>query len=267
MTSNETTVIKPLVLDEHLSRLKPIDEQRGLADKQILQVQPKLHSSSLFPPIARAAPPKSMVTSRNMESLASSIVGGLIGREGFLRSVSRNNTSSITSGSPRLQTGINTRPKRTSLYDHVGPKINTGLAIRTESLTRAETDSHRLGPIRPINWRLLKQELERDLEIRAQTKRLQFNSGIIYAQQLATLGDLVRTKVKSHVAATMNYIEERYKIVVHLTVFQTSTAALHVVSRCLWNSYTDNSITIKMHGIDCDILIVVFLCYTELGSV
>ncbi|UJR28190.1 hypothetical protein I4U23_009441 [Adineta vaga] len=237
MTSNETTAIKPLIFDEYLTHLKPIDEQYELANKRLLQEQPKLRSSSLFPPIARNVPSKSMVTNRNMESPPSSIVNGLTTRENYLRSVSRNNVSSITSGSPRLQTGNTIRPKRTSLYDNIGPKINTGLMPRSESIARAENDTHRLGPIRSINWRLLRQELERDLEIRAQTKRLQFNSGITYTQQLITLGDLVRSKVKSHVLAMMGHVEERYKIVAHLTVFQTNTAGLYVTSRCLWNPY------------------------------
>jgi ABC-type xylose transport system permease subunit len=61
--------------------------------------------------------------------------------------------------------------------------------------------------------------------------------------------------------------EERYKIVVHLTVFQSKATGLYIASRCLWNTHTDNSVTLRMYGVDCDILIVVFLCYTDLGAI
>ena len=57
------------------------------------------------------------------------------------------------------------------------------------------------------------------------------------------------------------------RVVVHLTVFPTKAVGLHVASRCLWDIHTDNSITIKMQGVDCNFLIVIFLCYTELGAI
>jgi hypothetical protein len=266
MTSDEASMIKQRFFDEHLPRLNSIGEH-GIADKQILQTQPKLRITSLLPPIKRNVTSRSVVTNDTMDSPPSSIAYSLTGREIDHRSIFRNTVSSLISGSPQLNIGTNVRPKRTSLYDHVGPKINTGLVPRTESTARTEQDIHRLEPIRPINWRLLKLELERDLYIRAQTKRLEFNSGITYTTQLKTLGDLIRSKVKSHVAVVMGSVEERYKIVVHLTVFQSKVSGLYVASRCLWNTRTDNSVTLRMHGVDCDILIVVFLCYTDLGAI
>ena len=135
-------------------------------------------------------------------------------------------------------------PKRNTLYSHIQAKIDTGLP-RTNSINRIEPDTHQLEPLRPVNWCVLKHEIEHDLHIRAHTKRMQFNSGILYATQLTTLGNLVRSKVKSHLSSATGSGDERYKIVVHLTIFPTTAAGLHVASRCLWNTHTDNSITIK----------------------
>jgi hypothetical protein len=266
MTSDEISMIKLQFVDEHLPRLKPIGED-GIADKQILQTQPKLRITSLLPPIKRNVTSRSVVTNDTMDSPTSSTAYSSTGREIDHRSILRNTISSLISGSPQLHIGTSVPPKRTSLYKHVGAKIDTGLVPRTETITRTEMDIHRLEPIRSINWRLLKQEIERDLYILAQTKRLKFNSGITYTTQLKTLGDLIRSKVKSHVSGVMGSGEERYKIVVHLTVFQSKATGLYIASRCLWNTHTDNSVTLRMYGVDCDILIVVFLCYTDLGAI
>jgi hypothetical protein len=157
-------------------------------------------------------------------------------------------------------------PRRSTLYDHIQAKIDTGLP-RTDSKEPLESHTHQLEPLRPVNWSALKQEIEQDIHIRAHSKRLQFNSGITYAIQLTTLGNLVRSKIKSHLSSTTGSGDERYKIVVHLTVFPTIAAGLHVASRCLWDTRTDNSITIKIQGVDCDILIVAFLCYTNPGAI
>jgi hypothetical protein len=129
-----------------------------------------------------------------------------------------------------------------------------------ENLTQIEKDTYQLGPTRPINWCLLKQELNHDTQIRAQAKRIEFNTGFTYPTQLT---NLVRSKVKAHISSLTNSNEERYKILVQLHVFQTMVGGLHIASRCLWNPLTDNSITIKMQGVDCDLLIIVFLCYTD----
>ncbi|CAF3826560.1 unnamed protein product [Adineta steineri] len=267
MTSDKIPMIKPHFSDGYLPPLKSIGEHEN-TDKQMLQIQPKLHNPLLFPPTARSTTSKSGITDRSMESPSSPLNSGLPVREIDYRSVLRNSLSSIvTSRSPSVHTESSIRPKRTSLYDYIRPKINTGLMPRIESSIRRENNTHQLGPSRPLKWSLLRQGLEQDIEIRAQTKRLQFNSGITYTQQLKKLGDLIRSKVKSHVSSMTNQIEERYKIVVQLTVFQTKTGGLHVSSRCLWNSQTDNSITFKMYGVDCDILVIIFLCYTELGSI
>jgi hypothetical protein len=256
MTSaNETLLAKQHFFDNHLPRLKPIGEH-GIADKDSLQRQPKLRSSSILPPVSQNFAAGSTITNSTVNSPPSSVTYTSTVREAALRFITRNN--------PPSQIANNNRLKRVSLYDHIQPKIDTGLP-RTESIARTENDTYRLGPVRPIIWRLLKQELEQDTQIRAHSKRIQFNSGVTYAKQLTTLGDLVRTKTRSHISAVMGYGEERYKMVVHLTVFQTIAAGLHIASRCLWNTFTDNSITIKMQGVDCDILIVIFLCYTDLG--
>ncbi|CAF0757357.1 unnamed protein product [Adineta steineri] len=250
MTSDKIPMIKPHFSDGYLPPLKSIGEHEN-TDKQMLQIQPKLHNPLLFPPTARSTTSKSGITDRSMESPSSPLVNSSPIRETDYRSVLRNSLSSIvTSRSPSVHTESSIRPKRTSLYDYIRPKINTGLMPRIESSIRRENNTHQLGPSRPLKWNLLRQGLEQDIEIRAQTKRLQFNSGITYTQQLKKLGDLIRSKAKSHVSLMTNQIEERYKIVVQLTVFQTKTGGLHVSSRCLWNSQTDNSITFKMYGVD-----------------
>ncbi|CAF4653173.1 unnamed protein product, partial [Rotaria magnacalcarata] len=75
------------------------------------------------------------------------------------------------------------------------------------------------------------------------------------------------SKVKHYLSSTIGGSAQRYKIVVHLTVFQKIPAGLHVASRCLWDTRTDNSVTIKMQGVDCDILVVVFLCHTDVRAI
>jgi hypothetical protein len=157
-------------------------------------------------------------------------------------------------------------PKRTRLYDHIQAKINTGLP-HLDNKESPEPHTHQLEPLRPVDWSRLKREIEQDIHVRADSKRIQFNSGITYATQLTRLGNLVRTKIKSHLSSPTGSGDERYKIVVHLIVFPTTTAGLHVASRCLWDARTDNSITIKLQGADCDILILAFLCSTELGAI
>jgi hypothetical protein len=264
MTSSETALIKQRFYDDHLPRLKPIGEH-GNADKDPLQRHPRLRGSSLFPPVTRSFTTGSSMTNSAVESPPSSVAYTSTVREAAQRFISRNTRPPISPTSSSLNLASNSRLRKVSLYDHIQPKVDTGLP-RTESIVRQEVDTYRLGPIRTINWSVLKQELEQDTQIRAHTKRIQFDSGVTYTKQLTTLGDLVRSKTRGHISTIMGFGEERYKIVVHLTVFPTIAAGLHVSSRCLWNTYTDNSVTIKMQGVDCDILIVVFMCYTDLGA-
>jgi hypothetical protein len=264
MTSSETSMIKQRFFDEHLPRLKPIGEH-GSTDKQELLKQPKLRSSSLLPPITHSVVSESTVANSTIESPPSSVTYTSTVHEAAHRFLLRHSLSKISPETSSTQMTNAIRQKRTSLYGHIQSKIDTGLP-RTESMTRNEPDTYQLGPIRPLNWRVLKHDVEQDTQIRAHAKRIQFNSGVTYKTQLTGLGNLVRSKVKSHITSVMGPGYERYKIVVHLTVYQTAVAGLHVASRCLWNTITDNSITFKMQGVDCNILIVVFCCYTDLGA-
>jgi hypothetical protein len=257
MTSEGTSPIKQRYFNEHLPNIKPIDK--------IPMKQPPLRNPSLFPPIPQSLPLGSAKPTNTLESPKSPIIFNPIGREAARPSLPRSNLPSLSPRSSFSQTTQHALPKRTTRYDHISSKINTGL-LRFEGGNRTEADTYQLGPSRPLNWTLLKQELENDKQIRAQAKRIQFNTGVTYTTQLTKLSNLVRTKIKSYVASMMNSGEERYKIVVQLNVFPTVASGLHIASRCLWNTLTDNSITLRMQGIDCNLLIVAFLCYTDLGA-
>lgn len=255
MASHEISMIKQRFLNGHLPQLKTTGGN-VLINKRSPQKQPKLRSSSIFPPI-----------SQNLVSGAGTIESSnSSNREAPRYSLTKNNLPSLSPRSSLLQIPHNAPPRRSTRYDHIPSKINTGLP-RTENQTRNEGDTYQLGPSQPVNWHLLKHELEQDTQIRAQSKRIQFNSGVTYTTQLTTLSNLARTKVKSHLSSVMNPGEERYKIVVQLHVFQALAGGLHIASRCLWNTLTDNSITLRMQGIDCDLLFVVFLCYTDVGLI
>jgi hypothetical protein len=261
MTSNETLMIKQRFLNEHLPRLKPLDEN-GIINKRLLQKQPKLRSSSIIPPI-----PQNIAAGTTMTNspVGSSITHNSTFREAVRYSIIRNNLPSLSPRSSFLQISHNALPRRSTRYDHIPSRIYTGLP-RIDNMARTDGDTYQLGPTHPIDWQLLKQELEQDTQIRAQAKRIHFNSGVTYMTQLTTLSDLIRSKVKAHVSSIMGFGKERYKIVVQLNAFQKTFSGLHIASRCLWNILTDNSITIKMQGVDCDLLIIVFLCYTDLGA-
>jgi hypothetical protein len=262
MTSDGTSKISKRFLNEQLPRLKPVAEN-GIINKGLLQKQPKLSSPSIFPPIQQNLPSGSPLANSTSESAKSTTTSNTTFREAVRYSMSQRNLPPLSPRSSFLQIAHNALPRRSTRYDHIPSKVNTGLS-RPETMTRMEGDTYQLGPIRPLNWHLIKQELEQDTQIRAQAKRIQFNTGVTYTKQLTALSDLVRSKLKAHV---MSSGEERYKIVVQLSVFQTIVGGLHIASRCLWNALTDNSITIRMHGVDCDILIVAFLCYTDLGAI
>ncbi|CAF1266857.1 unnamed protein product [Adineta steineri] len=270
MIHNDTKLIKQRIYHAHLSHLKPIGDH-DLRAKNPLPHQCRRHNSSILPPISRSTSSGSSLAMAplipppitHVEPIPPINTNNTTLHEEAQRFIPRNNISQVSQESSSVQVSHSAHPKRTKLYKHVQAKINTGLA-RTNSILPIEPATYQLEPLRPVNWLGLKNEIEHDLHIRTHTKRMQFNSSILYAAQLATLGNLVRSKVKSHLSSATGSGDERYKIVVHLTIFPTIAAGLHVASRCLWNTDTDNSITIKMQGVDCDILIVVFLCYTEL---
>lgn len=247
MSSNEVSMIKQSFLNGLLPQLKSSAED-NIINKRLLQKQPKLRSSSIFPLIV---PNPLGTTNATIDSSNSSTN----------RETIRNNLPTLSPRSSLLQTAHNPLPRRSTRYDHIPSKIKTGL--RPDNQTRNDGDTYQLGPSQSLNCHLLKQELEQDTQIRAQAKRIQFDTGVTYTTQLTTLSNLVRTKVKSYISSNMNSNDERYKVVVQLHVFQTLVGGLHIASRCLWNTLTDNSITFRMQGIDCDLLFVVFLCYTD----
>lgn len=269
---DNTKMMKNRFYDTHLPRIKQITEH-GVAVKNSLPRQSKrtIASSSFLPPITQntstgSALSNNQLVSSNTETPTPMPMNSSV-YEAAQRFILRNNMAKFAHESlSAVHITPSSHPKRSSLYDHIQAKIDTGLT-RLDNKETPEPESHQLEPLRPINWSLLKHDIEQDIHIRAHTKRIQFNTGITYATQLTSLGNLVRSKIKSHLSSTTGSGDERYKIVVHLTVFQTTAGGLHVASRCLWDTNTDNSITIKMQGIDCDILIVAFLCYTELGAI
>lgn len=268
---------------DHLPKLKVIAE-KSIDDETVIARQPKLQSSSFLPPLARSsisgstAETGTAVSSRpNAESPPpASMITSVTAREEADRFIQRNHHPSFSivrgratsvAATATSVTSAPTRPKLGGLYSHVKSKIDTGRPVRSDTMARRDVDTYQLGPTRPVNWGLLKQTLEQDPQIRAQVKRLQYNPKMNYTAQITTLTNHVRMKVKNYIALTMGSNNERYKIVAQLTVFPSGVPGLHVASRCLWNISTDNSITLKMQGVDCDVLIVVFLCYTDLGDV
>jgi hypothetical protein len=269
---NDTSMIKHRFYETHLPCIKPVGDH-GVSSKQALFRQPKRRDSTIFPPIAPSTSSGSSLingpvagSTTNTETLSSSTSPfNTAVHEAAKRFILRNNLAKFSQESSSVHVTHSSQPKRTTRYNHVQAKIDTGLP-RPDSIHRPECDTHQLEPVRPMKWHVLKHEIEQDTQIRAYTKRIKFNSGVAYTTQLTTLGNTIQSKVKSHITSMSGGGEERYKIVVHLTVFPTTAAGLHVASRCLWNTHTDNSITIKMQGVDCNILIVVFLCYTDLGA-
>ena len=267
--SDELSAIKEDYSEHHLPRLKP-PRERGVRDKS--PKQPTLRGSSLFPPIVHSPVSSSSTrtsivafSTTNTESPSSSMVQQSNSRDELKRFMQRHTTSTFSPVPSALTVKNVDRARKTSLYNHVQSRIDTGLA-RSDGSTQSDVDMHPLGPELSIDWSILRRSLENDAQLRAASKRLQFNVSVTYTHQLTALVNLVRTKVKNFITTTLGNGNERYKIIVNLTVFQTSTSGLHVASRCLWNSTTDNSITFKMLGVDCNVLFVVFLCYTDLGA-
>ncbi|CAF0906193.1 unnamed protein product [Adineta ricciae] len=268
MTQDDPKMIKPHGYYNHLPRLQSTRDPSTKV-KQSLPHQCKQHGSAVLPPITRTTsflPPKSpsplLALPINLEPIPPIISTT---NEPAKRTI-RNTVPQPSQELSSSHVTHSAHPKRSTLYGHIQAKINTGLP-RTNSVSSSEHDTHQLEPLRPVNWSELKHQLEHDTQIRAHTKRMQFHSSLLYASQLSALGNLVRAKVKTHLLSATGSGDHRYKIVAHLTVFPTTTIGLHVASRCLWNTDTDNSVTIRMQGVDCDILIIVFLCYTDLGAI
>lgn len=267
---DNTKMIKNRYYDGHLPRIKQVTE-RAVTVKHQLPRSLKRNVPTIFPSIARKSSFGSTVNNNTLiathtETSPTPTVLNSSVYDAAQRFILRNNMAKFSHETSTVHVTHSSYPRRSTLYDHVQAKINTGLP-HTDGKESPEPDTHQFEPLRPVNWSALKHEIEQDIHVRAHSKRIQFNSGVTYATQLTALGNLVRSKIKSHLSSATGSGDERYKIIVHLTVFQTSAAGLHVASRCLWDTNTDNSITIKMQGVDCDILIVAFLCYTELGAI
>jgi hypothetical protein len=270
---DNTKMIKHRFYESHLPPIKPVVEH-GTTNKHSSPRQPKRRGSTFLPSITQNAPLGSTVSSgppvsptpnTETSSTTTTTFNSAV-HEAAQRFILRNNLVKFSQELPSATLANSLYQRRKTLYDHIPAKIDTGLP-RTDSIHPPECDTHQLEPTRPVNWSKLKHELEQDIHIRAHAKRIQFNSGITFTTQLSTLATLLRSKVKTHLSSPTGSGDERYKIVVQLTVFPTTAAGLHVASRCLWDTRTDNSVTIKMQGVDCNFLIVVFLCYTELGAI
>ena len=252
-------MIKDRVFNEHF---QSITKTTTTTSNRSVQKQPTLRHPSIFPPISQPATLGQAKTNSSLDSYKSSVTYA-----GLHRELARRHFPSLSSRSSLLHMANNAHlQRRPTRYEHITSKIDTGIP-RIENLHQNAGDHHPLKPTYSIPWTSLQQELEQDIQIRAQAKRIQFNTGVTYTAQLTTLTNLVRSKVKTHIASIMAPGQERYKIVVQLHVFPTNTSGLHIASRCLWNILTDNSITLRMQGVDCNLLIVVFLCYTDLGAV
>ncbi|CAF3689685.1 unnamed protein product [Rotaria socialis] len=263
MTSAEKSTVQQRYPDEKFPRLKPIDENSN-ADEQKLQQQAKHRSSAFLPPIRPSIVSSLAMSNSSADGLGPEITHRLTMFDIAKRVMSRQD-SSVSTGSFKTLLG-SSRPKRTSLFDHIHPRIDTGLS-RPEIIVKKDIDTYQLKPIHQIKWSLLKLSIERDLTIYNLTQQMQFNSGQIYSILLNTVVLSVKSKVKQFLASTASSDEERYKIVVNVSVFPKTATGLCIDARCLWNTATDNSITVQMKGVDCNILIVAYVFYTDLGAI
>lgn len=276
ITHENPKAIKQRFCESNLPRIKPTVEH-SMSIKHPVIRQAKRTASTILPPITRHTPSSSTVNinnpmpiTSNLETMVSPAPSPIscssAVHDAAQRFILRNNLAKLAHHSSSFSLAYNLLHRRSTLYNHVQAKIDTGLP-RLDNKQSPEPQNYRLEPSRPVNWSVLKHEIEQDIHIRAHSNRIQFNGSVTYATQITNLGNLVRTKIKSHLSSTTGSGDERYKIIVHLTVFPTAAAGLHVASRCLWNAQTDNSITVKMQGVDCNILIIAFLCYTDLGAI
>ncbi|CAF4218875.1 unnamed protein product [Rotaria sp. Silwood2] len=226
-----TTKIKDRLYDNHLPPVKSVGDHSATV-KHRLPHQSKQDGSNFLSALASGNSSKSSLVNGHQVSSTTMTYNSAV-HEAAKRYILRNNMARFSQelSSVHLTNGSQTKQK--SLYNHIQAKINTGLP-RISSKNPPKSNTHQLEPM--------------------------------HKAQLTILGNLVRSKIKSHLSSSTGYDDKRYKLVVHLTVYSRNTTGLHVASRCLWNTCTDNSITIKMQGVDCNILIVVFLCYTDLGA-
>ena len=253
--------IKQRFYENHLPPLKP-SGQPVSPRRQPTELHLKRRTSTFLPPVVRQASSNSILDNSVEKSSNSYITNQSAAREAAQRFILRNQLAKFShDSSSYLNSTLYQRRK--TLYQHIQPKINTGLP-RSDTRHQLPLKGNHPKPHQPLNWFHLKKDLEQDKEILRHSKDLHFNSGENYAEQLTSLGDLVRSKVKTALASErQHYQNDQYKIVVHLTVVPRTAVGLNVASRCLWNARTDNSLTLKMSGVDCDILIIIFLCYTD----
>ncbi|CAF0866434.1 unnamed protein product [Didymodactylos carnosus] len=225
--SDESVIrTRPSVFDAQLqlAKLKPIGENHRISEHR--SSRPSLtfdihpHSSDLNTPTAP-------------ENVFSSTVREAAFRFLHLTSISNSATSST--------------PSRRNLYRHITARINTGLHHDSLIVDRRRLPTYQLKPTYKINYDELKLELENS-ELKQQVERMHYNQANIQAQT-TTLINSVRTKVKSFLTAND---EERYKVIVQAIIYQNSSKSMTCASRCLWNKETDNSITLKMYGVDCE---------------
>ena len=250
MNHENVLAVKQRLYDAHLAPLKIVSDSTG-ARRDFASKQ---HRFTRFPSVVRSTSSRSILYQASTKSPLShtnSPIHDAAQRfivQHHLLKVPQPSLSALATYHPSLH-------KQRSAYGHISAKVNTGLS-------RLEI-AHRHEPLDSIDTRRIKHDLEQDVHIRAQANRIQFNAGITYTTQLTSLNSLVQSKVKAHLSSGRNSDGGHYKTIVHLTIFPTTANGLHVASRCLWNRKTDHSITFKMQGLDCDILIIVFLCYDE----
>ncbi|CAF0941851.1 unnamed protein product [Rotaria sordida] len=266
---DEATKIKDRLYNTHLPPVKP-SGKHSVTAKHRLPHQSKRDGSNFLPALTNGSSPESSLVNGHQVSSTTfaynSSVHEAANRYILHNNNNKNNMARFSQELSSIHFPNSSQTKRKSLYNHIQSKINTGLP-HIGSKNSSKSNKYQLEPIRPVNWVELKNEIEQDIHIYAHTKQMQFNSDNTYKAQLTTLGNLVRSKVKAYLSSSIGSDNERYKIVVSLTVYSKTSSGLHVASRCLWNTSTDNSITIKMQGVDCNIIIVVFLCYTDLGVI
>lgn len=258
--------------EHNLPDVKHVDERYPTAKQHVLQ-RSKRDASHFLPSLTNGTASEtnftcgSQVSSATQLDSSTSVMGyNSAVHERAKRYILRNTMARLSREVPSLHATNNSQLKRRSLYDHVQPKVDTGLP-RLHVKGLREQNNYPLGPTRPVNWSLLKNEIERNAEIRTQARKMEFESEKSDKERLTTLANLIRAKVKSFLSSGKTNSTNRYKVVVHLAVFQKISAGIHISSRCLWDARTDNSITIKMQGLDCDILVVIFLCYADVEPI
>lgn len=250
------------------NHLPPLKANGGHATgrKPTLPVQPRQRMPTFLPPVTQKRPTGSVLDVYPGKSTMSIATNISAAHDAAQRILLRNQLAKFTQETSSSNFSNSPQGRRKTLYQHVQAKVNTGLS-RHDTVLRQGTKINRAGQHHTLNWSAFKQQLEHDKDIQTHASNIEFNTGENYAVQLTALGDLVRSKVKSHLATGKINHSDRYKIVVHLTVIPRAAAGLHVASRCLWNTRTDNSVTMKIPGVDCEVLMIVFLCYTDVEAI